>query len=576
MARDRMTAARAEHGSINGPLALSAVVLLGGLMACSAGNFDKQPCKKDGSCAAALGAGFYCADDGFCRKPAANEPGKCEGTIPFKILHDNSGPLKEVGRSYWKGQIDFLREVNEKGGVRGCQFDIDSFDYAYDPAKATAQYEVWKGGGGDKPVAFDKVVAVLAFGTGDTLALAPQVAVDKKVMTSGSWAGALAAPKATSYVVPVPTVNASFNVVTKDETLASPGYPYNFFVGTDYSNSIRAAVDYIQREAPPDANDRLGFAFCSAAYCTAPLPAGRIYARAAGVALGRDLPIELSPAVQPGLSPEATEAARQDIVDKLVRDYFVQEANQVKATGGAYRPVTWLWIANTNPSAFRIGKALQKVREDTQVARGSAVTPAETFDNTLSFYFKNLKSISNPWGFDEFTIADCKGNKDTAAPAKWCVDNFLGVLPLAVYGATAAGMPELQRVHNKWRQADAALPATDPISDTTTTATAKTYQDVQYVKGYVSMMLLTRGLERVVDAKRKTISGESLKEMLEESGAPGGTTISTDGLTPPLKFSPDDHRPQASVKVYKINAAGSFEQIGQERTIVFPKDSLGW
>ncbi|MBK6848437.1 MAG: hypothetical protein IPG96_13230 [Proteobacteria bacterium] len=90
------------------------------------------------------------------------------------------------------------------------------------------------------------------------------------------------------------------------------------------------------------------------------------------------------------------------------------------------------------------------------------------------------------------------------------------------------------------------------------------------------MLLLTRGLERIIDAKSKPITGESLKEVFEASGVPGGTPISTDGLTPPLKYSPDDHRPQASVKVYKINAGGSFELIGQERTIVFPKDSLGW
>jgi len=561
-----MAAARAAHGSINGPLALAAVLLIGGLTACSAGNFDKQACKPDGSCAAALGAGYFCASSGFCEKPAPEAPGVCEGTIPFKILHDNSGPLKEVGRSYWKGQVDFLREVNEKGGVRGCKFDIESADYAYDTSKATTQYDAWKAGKD-----FDKVVAVLAFGTGDTLALGPKVAEDKKVTTSGSWAGAVASPKQTSYEVPVPSINNSFNEVTKNESLGSPGYPYNFFVGTDYSNSIRAAVDYIQREAPVGANDRLGFAFCTAAYCTAPLPAGRIYAKASGVALGRDLVIELSPAVPANTPAEQVEAERQKITDKLVRDYFVQEAHQVKETGGAYRPVTWMWVANTNPSAFRIGKALQAVREETTPAKAG-----EDYDNSLSFYFAGVKSISNPWGFDEFTIANCKGNKDTAAPAKWCVDNFLGVLPLAVYGAPAAGMPELQRVHNKWRQADAALPEADPLSDTTTTATARTYQDVQYVKGYASMMLLTRGLERLVDAKSKPVTGENLKATLEASGAPGGTPISTDGLTPPLKFSPDDHRPQASVKVYKINVAGAFEQIGQERTIVFPKDSLGW
>ncbi|MBK6848438.1 MAG: hypothetical protein IPG96_13235 [Proteobacteria bacterium] len=148
------------------------------------------------------------------------------------------------------------------------------------------------------------------------------------------------------------------------------------------------------------------------------------------------------------------------MVDKLVRDYFVQEATQVKKAalaGGVYRPVTWMWIANTNPSAFRIGKALQAVREETTLAK-----PGEDYDGSLSSHFSGVKSISNPWGFDEFTIANCKGNKDTGVPAKWCVENFLGVLPLAVYGGTAVGMPELQRVHNKWRQSDAALPESDP------------------------------------------------------------------------------------------------------------------
>ncbi|MBK8480773.1 MAG: ABC transporter substrate-binding protein [Proteobacteria bacterium] len=554
-----MAAARAGYGSIIGPQALVAALLIGGLTACSAGNFDKQPCKADGSCAAALGAGYFCGSGGFCERPAASAPGVCEGTIPIKILHDNSGPLKEVGRSYWKGEIDFLREVNDAGGVRGCKFDVDSFDYAYAVDKATEQYAAWSA----DTATWERVVAVLGFGTGDTLALGPKLAEDKKLMISGSWVGKVASPKEVFWdIKDVPSINESFVETLQDQRLGSTGFPYNFFVGTDYSNSIRAAVDYIAREATAAGADRIGFFHCSAGYCTEPLPAGQTYAKKAGLALGRNLKIELSYVPDAGYAGTAEEFM-QAKVDTLVHDYFVKEAEQVKATGGTYKPVSWVWIANTNPSAFRMGKALQKVRDD--------VTTTGAFDGTLKEHFANVKSISNVWGYDEFTIRDCKRNRDTAPPDAWCVDHFLGVLPMAVYGGTAAGMAELERVHNKWRAADSQLPETDPISDATTGATARAYQDVQYVKGYTSAMLLTRGLERLVDQKDRPISGENLKAALET-----GVPISTDGLTPQLKYTEDDHRPQASAKIYKIDNAGAFAQVGTERTIVFQAQSLGW
>lgn len=145
---------------------------------------------------------------GACSSPAPAAPQAASTIeIPVGSLNDLTGATSDVGKDYALGVQEAVKYINENGGVNGKQIKLSLFDYGYLVPGAVTTYKRFRD--------LDKDVAVLGWGTNDTVALAPTVSQDKMPYVSASYAGELADPSKT---------------------------PYNFFASPDYSTAARAAI----------------------------------------------------------------------------------------------------------------------------------------------------------------------------------------------------------------------------------------------------------------------------------------------------------------------------------------------
>ncbi|MFH1091161.1 MAG: ABC transporter substrate-binding protein, partial [Pseudomonadota bacterium] len=124
-------------------------------------------------------------------------------------IFDISGPTSSVGKDYAAGAVDAEKYINQQGGVDGIPIRLIPNDYAYQIPKAQSLYKKYQG--------VDKVFIIQGWGTGDTNALREFINKDKIVFMSASYDGNLTDPKKT---------------------------PYNFFIGSSYSDHIRMAMRY--------------------------------------------------------------------------------------------------------------------------------------------------------------------------------------------------------------------------------------------------------------------------------------------------------------------------------------------
>ena len=133
-------------------------------------------------------------------------------TDPIKIgaIHDLTGPTSDVGTPYAEGIRDYVKFINENGGVGGRQIDLLSQDYAYSVPEADQLYSQYVSEG---------VVAFQGWGTGDTEALKGKVADDEIPFMSASYSAPLGHPEEA---------------------------PYNFLVGTSYSDQFIIALKHAQ------------------------------------------------------------------------------------------------------------------------------------------------------------------------------------------------------------------------------------------------------------------------------------------------------------------------------------------
>ena len=144
-------------------------------------------------------------DEGGGGGDGAQEPVKVGG------IFDLSGATADVGTPYAKGVSDYVDFFNESG--EGPRIELLSEDYKYDVAVAERLYSRLKGEG---------VIAVQGWGTGDTEALRGRITADRIPFMSGSYA----------------------------ETLIDPNQtPFNFVVGTTYSDQMRVALQWIAEDA---------------------------------------------------------------------------------------------------------------------------------------------------------------------------------------------------------------------------------------------------------------------------------------------------------------------------------------
>jgi len=422
-----------------------------------------------------------------------------KGSIYVKGLFDLTGATSDVGNSYHKGILDSIREVNSKGGIKGYKIEIEWKDYAYKADKAVAFYDEWK----KDSAKWSKVVSIFGWGTGDSVSLSPTVAKDKIPYISASYAGSLGSPKPVTKSVDLPD--------GKKHEVATKGAPYNFFAGADYSTSIRLAMQFIKNSG----GKKVIFAYCSVGYCTDPIPAGKTYAKKLGLEIAEDLKVELS------YSGKDTKEELTKAVEAYLAKNSFKEDDKV-----------WVWSGNTIKTAVFTVQALAK----------SDKAP------------KNIKIISNVWGFDETATKRCKdgwSGKDNP-----CTDRFFGIMPFASFGDLAfPGMKDLMVLHKKSRELDKEDKGL--------------YADVRYVQGYVSFYIWRKAVEKLIDEK-KEITGPNIKEAFESF-----TKLSTGGLTFPLSFSASDHRPSSGTLIYSVKSDEKLDYKGEE-SIKLSEDWKGW
>jgi hypothetical protein len=81
--------------------------------------------------------------------------------------------------------------------------------------------------------------------------------------------------------------------------------------------------------------------------------------------------------------------------------------------------------------------------------------------------------------------------------------------------------------------------------------------------------MFRRALESVVDAKLE-VTGKNLKEAFEKF-----QKLESGGLTSPITFTSDDHRPTNIARIYSLNEHGKFH-FEEEMSVELQRDWLGW
>lgn len=160
--------------------------------------------------------------------PAAAPAGGAEETpaaasmedIKVGAIFDLSGATSDVGTPYAEGVKDYVAWLNGQGGVAGHQIDLISQDYGYAVDQAEQLYSQF--------VNQDNVQAFMGWGTGDTEALRSRIAGDK-----------------------IPFMSASYSANLADIEAA----PYNFLVGTTYSDQIIIALQWALQDWADKGNE---------------------------------------------------------------------------------------------------------------------------------------------------------------------------------------------------------------------------------------------------------------------------------------------------------------------------------
>jgi ABC-type branched-subunit amino acid transport system substrate-binding protein len=364
-------------------------------------------------------------------------------------MYDMTGATKEVGTAAGKGEHDYLRAINEAGGIRGCKIELDVQDTQYDKHASMEVYEAWR-----RRPDWAEVSTVFVQGTPMTQALGQRASEDEKVMISSAFAGEFAVPVPSSVEVSVPSLSDAFVEASVPVRKQSPGYPYVFFQGTDYTTAARLAANFAWRQGAR----RMAFFYCSrSAFCTEPVDGAKTFLKAlGGTAIGRDLFIEL----------DDDDAA----IERKVLQFFQKERAQ-RARDASYQIVDWIWFGNTSVNSASLGKALAKAR---------------------ALYHLEIQVIGNNWSVDESLQRRC---------GEPCV-GFHVVQPFALFGdLTAQGTARMLADFTRYRQLDGEAP--------------DAHRMVQYVYGRVAVATWKIAVERVID-RGLPVTGPNLRKVLEE------------------------------------------------------------
>lgn len=165
-------------------------------------------------------------------------------------IFDLTGITSDVGKGYAQGARDYIAQTNATGGISGKKIKLVDVDYAYKIPEAVSAY---------KRMVDEKVVLIIGWGTGDTLALKDKINGDKIPYFSASFAGDLTDPAKT---------------------------PYNFFVAPSYSDQLRAWLSWVKEDwKDKSRNPKVAFFYGDNAYGKAPIEAGRRFCKENGIDL---------------------------------------------------------------------------------------------------------------------------------------------------------------------------------------------------------------------------------------------------------------------------------------------------
>ncbi len=126
-------------------------------------------------------------------------------------IFDITGGTGAVGAPYAEGVRDYVKWINDHGGINGMKIKLLDTDYQYKIPQALAAYKTLQG----------KAIAIQGWGTGDTEALSPLITRDK-----------------------IPYMSASYSEHLTDPSLT----PYNFLIGVTYADQARVALKFIKQQ----------------------------------------------------------------------------------------------------------------------------------------------------------------------------------------------------------------------------------------------------------------------------------------------------------------------------------------
>ncbi|RME64156.1 MAG: branched-chain amino acid ABC transporter substrate-binding protein, partial [Caldilineae bacterium] len=201
--------------------------------------------------------------------PAAQE----EAGEPIKIgaIFDLTGPTSDVGKPYAEGVQAYVAWANENGGINGRPIELISQDYAYDVATAEQLYSQFVEEG---------AVVFMGWGTGDTEALRSRIAADE-----------------------VPFMSASYSANLNDMEQA----PYNFLVGTTYSDQLIIAMRHALNDWQGQGNEgapKIAVFHHDSPFGRSPIPDGEAFAAENGI----EMTSIAMPRGSTDLTPELTQA----------------------------------------------------------------------------------------------------------------------------------------------------------------------------------------------------------------------------------------------------------------------------
>jgi branched-chain amino acid transport system substrate-binding protein len=168
--------------------------------------------------------------------------------IVIGAIFDLSGPTSDVGTPYSEGMRAYVDWLNASGGIDGHEIDLRWQDYAYAVDTAEQLYQQYVGEG---------AVAFQGWGTGDTEALRTRITEDEIPFMSASYSEALDDPAA---------------------------FPYNFLVGTSYSQQMRIALKWIAENH--DGRAEVAVFHHDSPFGLSPVEDGAEYIAAEGLDLG--------------------------------------------------------------------------------------------------------------------------------------------------------------------------------------------------------------------------------------------------------------------------------------------------